>query len=90
MTDTMTVAMTDTVTAPLTVTVVAQAAYDFNWAWRRVGIYRDRMRFHEWLAGNEVDPIGLYTEAAWFTLYDRFVQWEDARDLANTQACALM
>jgi len=80
---------------PLTVTrlldvVVTPEPICFNNATRLLNITRDRGRFHAWLERNEYDPGEGRSEDEWWEHYDHFVQWEDARDLLNTQACALI
>jgi len=104
MTDTMTLNLfgyeTDGVPAPsdyelarpLTVTVATPWHYSFNGATRSLSIGRDRFRFHTWCecSGVDVSPRGSYSEDAWWEFYHAFVKDEDAADLLNTQADALV
>ena len=64
--------------------------YAFNGATKQLGIAHDRMRFWDWrrFVGAEIGE--LHTLDDWEWLYDRFVEWEDARAEAETQADALM
>ena len=67
---------------------------DFNGATKRLGICRDRERFHRW-CGKFVNLSVTYYESTWRILYKVFVQYEtdldraqkdaDARDLDDTQ-----
>ena len=90
----------DTVPAPsdielaprVTVTVAAPWHYSFNGATRALSIGRDRFRFHTWCKCNpkvDVDR-GCYSEDAWWEFYRAFVRDEDAADLLDTQADALV
>ena len=62
--------------------------YGFNGATRMLNINRDRERFHRW-CGKMVNLSNAYDEGTWRIYYRAFVQCEDARDLADTQADAL-
>ena len=90
MTDTMT---QETVAELLQVVVTPTPwRYSFNGATRALYIGRDRFRFHTWCehCGVDVTPLGSYSEDEWWELYHHFVKDEDAADLLNTQADALV
>jgi len=63
--------------------------YTFNGATKLLNINGDRERFHRW-CGRFVNLSLAYTAGDWEIFYRAFVQYEDAADLLNTQADALI
>lgn len=61
--------------------------YAFNGAVKLLNINSGRERFHHW-AGKMINLSIAYDESTWRMFYLTFVQFEDAADLLNTQACA--
>jgi len=74
---------------PLTVTVTAPPRYGFNGATKLLNINGDRFEFWTW-CGRHIDRDATYTEDDWRFYRKAFVAMEDARDLLNTQADALI
>ena len=63
--------------------------YGFNGATKLLNINSDRERFHTWF-GTYFNLDIAYDEDTWRTCYETFCAAEDAADLLNTQADALV